>query len=244
MAVPGRRCLAVCGRATRHRPRVGHPSPVPGPALREWLTTDQQRAVMPQRPARCRRPERGHGADVDRHRGRLDDHPRGCRRVGRDSFDVQTGLDRLVEAAVDAGADQATSEQLADEFASAIGTIVKWIIIGTAHVLPVVASVATTLLLSLVVAFFFMKDGTWMWQWIVTAAAGSSALVDQIGQRIWKTISGYILGQAAIADDRRHADLARRASPRRSARRRLSCSLHSSARSCRNRRLPRWLRSR
>jgi predicted PurR-regulated permease PerM len=118
---------------------------------------------------------------------------------GAISFDLQTGLDRLVQAAVDAGAHQATSEQLADQFASAIGTIVKWMIIGTAHVLPVVASVATTVLLSLVVAFFFMKDGAWMWRRTVAAAAGSSALLDQIGQRIWKTISGYILGQAAIA---------------------------------------------
>jgi predicted PurR-regulated permease PerM len=51
----------------------------------------------------------------------------------------------------------------------------------------------------LVVAFFFMKDGAWMWRRIVAFGAGSGPLVDQIGQRIWRTISGYILGQAAIA---------------------------------------------
>ena len=112
---------------------------------------------------------------------------------------LQLGLDRLVDSAVEAGMDDATAERLADELDMAVSSVVHWIIVGTAHLVPVAASVATTLLLSLVVAFFFMKDGAWMWRRIVAFGAGSGPLVDQIGQRIWRTISGYILGQAAIA---------------------------------------------
>jgi putative heme transporter len=115
------------------------------------------------------------------------------------TIELQIGRDRLVQAAVDAGVTDATAQRLADQFSSAINSMVHWIVVGTAHLLPVAASAVTTVLLSLVVAFFFMKDGAWMWRRTVAVAAGSGVLVDQIGQRIWTTISGYILGQAAIA---------------------------------------------
>ena len=55
------------------------------------------------------------------------------------------------------------------------------------------------MLLALLVAFFYMKDGALMWRWTVQMAEGSGDLVDRIGRRIWTSISGYILGQAAIA---------------------------------------------
>src|SRR5262249_38168219 len=49
------------------------------------------------------------------------------------------------------------------------------------------------------VAFFFIKDGAAMWRWTVQLTAGSGPLVDRIGRRVWRTVSGYILGQTAIA---------------------------------------------
>ena len=118
---------------------------------------------------------------------------------GSITSDLNLGLNRLVDAAVDAGASEATAEEVADQFVIGVRDLVGWLAAGAVHLLPVVASAATTVLLSLVVAFFFMKDGTLMWRWTVRVAAGSGDLVDRIGQRIWKTISGYILGQAAIA---------------------------------------------
>jgi putative heme transporter len=113
--------------------------------------------------------------------------------------DLQIGRDELVKSVTDAGANDSTAEQVAADFTAAVSTVVDWLIVGAAHLLPVAASATATVILSLVVAFFFMKDGASMWRWIVQVAAGSGDLVDRIGQRIWKTISGYILGQAAIA---------------------------------------------
>ena len=113
--------------------------------------------------------------------------------------DLDVGVERLVEAADDAGADPATAEEIADDVTIGVKTVLDWIVVGVTHVLPVVASIATTIVLGLLVAFFFMKDGASMWRWTVQLTSGSGELVDRIGQRIWKTISGYILGQAAIA---------------------------------------------
>jgi predicted PurR-regulated permease PerM len=113
--------------------------------------------------------------------------------------DVGLAVERLVDAATDAGADEATAQSVADELSEGIGTAVNWFVVGVVHVLPVVASFTTSVLLALLVAFFYMKDGAVMWRWTVQLAAGSGPLVDRIGQRVWTTVSGYILGQAAIA---------------------------------------------
>jgi putative heme transporter len=113
--------------------------------------------------------------------------------------DLDIGVERLVESAEDAGASAETAQDVADDVEVAVATIIDWIVIGVTHVLPVVAGIATTVVLGLLVAYFFLKDGASMWHWTVQLASGSGDLVDRIGQRIWTTISGYILGQAAIA---------------------------------------------
>ena len=115
------------------------------------------------------------------------------------TVDLDIGVDRLVDTAEDAGVEPTTADDVADDVKVGVTTVVDWIVLGVTHVLPVVASIATTIVLGLLVAFFFLKDGAYMWHWTVQLASGSAELVDRIGQRIWRTISGYILGQAAIA---------------------------------------------
>ena len=39
------------------------------------------------------------------------------------------------------------------------------------------------------VAFFFLKDGPIMWQWIVAHMGATEALVDRIGGRVWQTLT-------------------------------------------------------
>ena len=113
--------------------------------------------------------------------------------------ELEVAMDRLVATATDAGADEETAAHIADELEEGVTTVVDWLVLGATRVLPVVASFAASLMLGLLVAFFYLKDGAGMWRWTVQLAAGSAQLVDTIGQRVWKTISGYILGQAAIA---------------------------------------------
>ena len=115
------------------------------------------------------------------------------------SVELEVGVDRLIASATDAGADEETAEQLAEDLQEGVTDILQWLVMGVTRFLPVVAGFAATLMLGLLVAFFYLKDGAGMWRWTLQLAAGSGQLVDRIGQRIWKTVSGYILGQAAIA---------------------------------------------
>ena len=118
---------------------------------------------------------------------------------GSISADLNQAVDELAESAADAGVDESTAAQVADQLSEGVAKVVDWLVVGVVHVLPVVASVGASLLLALLVAFFYMKDGALMWRWTVQMAEGSGDLVDRIGRRIWTSISGYILGQAAIA---------------------------------------------
>ena len=70
---------------------------------------------------------------------------------------------------------------------------------GVARAVPTVAGLLAATILSLVVTFFFLKDGRAMWTWIVDRFDTADALVDHVGQRVWKVVTGYILGQTAIA---------------------------------------------
>ena len=38
-----------------------------------------------------------------------------------------------------------------------------------------------------------------MWRWIVARFDTREGLVDQVGQRVWPVVTGYIVGQTAIA---------------------------------------------
>ena len=113
--------------------------------------------------------------------------------------DIEQAVDHLVDSAVDNGADEASAQQVADELTEGVGLVVKWLVVGALHILPVVASAVATVTLGLLVAFFYMKDGPVMWRWTVQLAGGSKPLVDRIGHKVWQTVTGYILGQAAIA---------------------------------------------
>lgn len=63
-----------------------------------------------------------------------------------------------------------------------------------------VGSALLTLLLVLVLAFFFTKDGPkflpWLHQWSGSGVAGH---VDELLSRVWRTLGGYIYSQAAVA---------------------------------------------
>jgi predicted PurR-regulated permease PerM len=56
------------------------------------------------------------------------------------------------------------------------------------------------LLLTVVLLFFFIKDGAHMWRWSANLfPARSRRDVDEIGQRAWSTLGGYLRGIALVA---------------------------------------------
>jgi putative heme transporter len=112
---------------------------------------------------------------------------------------IDDGVEQLVESSVDAGADPASASQVADELREGVGTITELLVKGVAQVLPAVASFATILLLSLLVTFFYLKDGAGMWGWVVAHAGEPSPLLDRVGRRVWVAVSRFVLGQTAIA---------------------------------------------
>jgi len=60
--------------------------------------------------------------------------------------------------------------------------------------------VLTGLLLALFAAFFFLKDGTQMWQWVLDRTPASHrARVDGAGRAAWTTITGFVVGMTAVA---------------------------------------------
>jgi predicted PurR-regulated permease PerM len=71
------------------------------------------------------------------------------------------------------------------------------VLTGAASGLRLVAHVFATLALTLVVSFFFVKDGPRMSEWIVGQfKPATAARLRAIGSRSWATLSGYVLGTA------------------------------------------------
>ena len=112
---------------------------------------------------------------------------------------IAAGRDTLTDAVDDAGLSSGTATTLRNGFSGAVSRTVDVVLHGVAQLLPTVAGLLAATILSLVVTFFFLKDGRAMWTWIVDRFDTADALVDHVGQRVWKVVTGYILGQTAIA---------------------------------------------
>jgi predicted PurR-regulated permease PerM len=82
---------------------------------------------------------------------------------------------------------------------AAVTEIVDLLFHGVIQLVPTIAGVITAVVLSLLVAFFFVKDGASMWRWIVSRFDTRDGIVDRVGLRVWPVVTGYILGQTAIA---------------------------------------------
>jgi putative heme transporter len=109
------------------------------------------------------------------------------------------GQATLEEEASDQGVDPSTATSIGADLGEFASTIAGMLVNGLVRLVPVAASVVATVLLSFVVAFFFLKDGAVMWHWIVTNLGDFGELTDRTGRRVWATLTGYIIGQTAIA---------------------------------------------
>jgi predicted PurR-regulated permease PerM len=118
---------------------------------------------------------------------------------GEISTDLRSGVQTLVDTAVDMGVERPVAEQTAADASDWTTTIQETLISGAISLLPVIGALIATLLLSVFVAFFFLKDGPVMWRWIVSRISGDSGVFDDIGQGVWKTVSSFMLGQTCIA---------------------------------------------
>ena len=115
---------------------------------------------------------------------------------------VSAGLDKLEKKLQSAPLHMShTQAQETTSTAHSAGTsVVSYLAQGVVHVIPAITAAAATALLTLVMTFFFLRDGRNIWRWSMTQLPGANLeLLDRIAARSWKTIGGYVKGQAIIA---------------------------------------------
>lgn len=112
---------------------------------------------------------------------------------------LEAGRSSLVGAATDTGVDPSTANSVGDSMSVVVSSATGMLMSGLVQLVPTVALIITTSMLSFVVAFFFLKDGAAMWRWLLARLGGTARLTDRVGRRAWSTLSGFIVGQTAIA---------------------------------------------
>jgi len=112
---------------------------------------------------------------------------------------LHAGQVTLEERASDQGVTASTAESIGADVSELVSSIADVVVNGLVQLVPVAASVVATVVLSFLVAFFFLKDGALMWRWIVANVGDLGELTDRTGRRVWATLGGYIVGQTVIA---------------------------------------------
>ncbi len=109
------------------------------------------------------------------------------------------GQGTLEDEASDQGVSASSAASIGADIGELVSSVAEVIVNGLVQLVPMAASVVATVLLSFVVAFFFLKDGALMWRWIVANLGDLGELTDRTGRRVWATLTGYIIGQTVIA---------------------------------------------
>lgn len=112
---------------------------------------------------------------------------------------IDEGQVALVGAATDNGVDPNTAAEAQSDVSGLVGAVTDALLGGLLRLVPTVAGIIASIVLSLFVAFFFLKDGPAMWRWLVERVGETRPLAERIGTGVWKALSGFILGQTAIA---------------------------------------------
>lgn len=110
---------------------------------------------------------------------------------------IDRGEEWLLEGPLDLSQDQLRDgvDRAADQLRGSVGTITENVVSGAILVAEVVAG----MLLTLVLLFFFLKDGPRMWEWILGLFDTSRREVDELGRRAWATLGGYLRGVTVVA---------------------------------------------
>jgi len=80
-----------------------------------------------------------------------------------------------------------------------VGGLVHVMVNGALSLVSAVTSIASTLLLSLLVLFFYLKDGPRMWNAVASLGGSRSDLIIRIGQRMWTAVRSFMVGTACVA---------------------------------------------
>lgn len=90
----------------------------------------------------------------------------------------------------------AALERLQDQLRGNVGALTQGALAGAL----LVAEVIATVLIAIVLAFFFVKDGPQIWRWLSELAPESHrATIDRAGRASWKALGGFLRGQSIVA---------------------------------------------
>ena len=112
---------------------------------------------------------------------------------------IEEARTTLTDVAEDNGLTDQTAATLEHGASDAVDEVVDLLFNGLIQLAPTIAALITAVILSLLVTFFFLKDGPAMWRWIVARFDTQDRVVDRVGQRVWPVVTGYMVGQATIA---------------------------------------------
>lgn len=113
---------------------------------------------------------------------------------------LDRGVARVADVAAEADLLPEGTAAVDDETASRpAGDLGRHLLTGAAVLLSVVVDLVTTLLLSLFITFFLLKDGGMMWRWLVDRFGRGSVLLDTTGRRSFDALAGYVRGAAIVA---------------------------------------------
>jgi putative heme transporter len=92
--------------------------------------------------------------------------------------------------------------QLADmleRIRSAIGSTISFLANGAIGAVTLVVSLVSTFVLSLVVLFFYLKDGPMMWKAVSGVTGHHQPMVDRVGRAAWGKLQAFARGTALVA---------------------------------------------
>lgn len=89
--------------------------------------------------------------------------------------------------------------QVSDEIRGGAGQVAMTLLGGVVGVLGVAIGLVTTLFLTLLVVFFYLKDGPTMWAWFIGHQRRHHDVVDRVGRAMWEKVNAFVRGTAAVA---------------------------------------------
>lgn len=111
--------------------------------------------------------------------------------------EVEVGYDATVDElerrlGIDAG-------EFADRFRSGTGGLTDMLLGGVTGAVGVVVELVTTLVVTLLVVFFYLKDGPEMWTWFLGHQRRHRDEVDRVGRAMWAKVRDFVRGVAIVA---------------------------------------------
>jgi predicted PurR-regulated permease PerM len=89
--------------------------------------------------------------------------------------------------------------QVSDDIRNGAGQVAMTLLGGVVGLVGVAIGLVTTLFLTLLVVFFYLKDGPTMWTWFVGHQRRHHDVVDRVGRAMWEKVNAFVRGTAAVA---------------------------------------------